>query len=245
MRLFTISSFNKVILPLFIALVVVCVFSGCASTGKTGNTAQTVASAEAVQNEDAGTNSIDYLVLVNKQNVLPEGWEESLEIVNVTNSLGDPVEVEKKSYDAYLKLKAALEKEGVYVDLDSARRSVAEQQEIMERFTETYGIEYAKNTVATPGFSEHHTGLALDLYLNIDGVDVYLNEDMVEYPEIWAKIHAKLADYGFILRYLEGKQDITGYSYEPWHIRYLDNIDIAKEIMSKGITFEEYLGKRR
>ena len=57
----------------------------------------------------------------------------------------------------------------------------------MERFTETYGIEYAKNTVATPGFSEHHTGLALDLYLNIDGVDVYLNEDMVEYPEIWQK----------------------------------------------------------
>ena len=83
MRLFTISSFNKVILPLFIALVVVCVFSGCASTGKTGNTAQTAASVEAVQNEDAGTNSIDYLVLVNKQNVLPEGWEESLEIVKL------------------------------------------------------------------------------------------------------------------------------------------------------------------
>ena len=82
-----------------------------------------------------------------------------------------------------------------------------------------------------------------DLYLNIDGEDVYLNEDMVQYPELWAKIHAKLADHGFILRYLDGKEDITGYSYEPWHIRYVNDVSIAKEIMDKGITLEEYLGK--
>ena len=65
---------------------------------------------------------------------------------------------------------------------------------------------------------------------------------MVQYPELWAKVHAKLADYGFILRYLEGREHITGYGYEPWHIRYVDDVDIAKEIMSKDITFEEYLG---
>ena len=97
--------------------------------------------------------------------------------------------------------------------------------------------------VAVPGYSEHHTGLALDLYLNINGKDVYENEDMVKYPEVWAKIHKKLADYGFILRYLEGKEDITGYSYEPWHIRYIDNVDAAKEIAERGITLEEYLDK--
>ena len=96
--------------------------------------------------------------------------------------------------------------------------------------------------MATPGFSEHHTGLALDLYLNINGEDVYLNEDMVQYPEIWAKIHEKLADYGFILRYLEDKEHITGYGYEPWHLRYIDDADKAKEITEKGITLEEYLG---
>ena len=99
-----------------------------------------------------------------------------------------------------------------------------------------------KQYVAVPGFSEHHTGLALDLYLIIDGKDVVLNEDMVQYPEIWEKIHAKLADHGFILRYLEGKEDITGYSYEPWHIRYIDDPAVAKEIMDEGITLEEYLG---
>ena len=203
-----------------------------------------------VTNEENGAEageevaaSIDYMALVNKLHPLPEGWEDALETVHTTNSLGDDVEVEKKAYDAYLKLKEALEAEGVYVDLDSARRSVAEQQRIMDDFTETYGADYAMKTVAIPGYSEHHTGLALDLYLVIDGEDVYLNEDMVEYPEIWTKIHEKLADYGFILRYLEDKEHITGYGYEPWHIRYLDNPKVAKEIMDAGMTLEGYLGE--
>lgn len=189
------------------------------------------------------TEGIDYLTLVNKENKLPEDWEEKLETVTIQNSLGDDVEVEKEAYDAYLGLKADLEKDGIYVDLDSARRSVSAQQEIWDSFLEKYGEEYTKTYVAVPGYSEHHTGLALDLYLNIDGVDVYLNEDMVQYPEIWAAIHEKLADHGFILRYLEGKEAITGYGYEPWHIRYVQSKETAKEIMDKGITLEEYLGK--
>ena len=186
---------------------------------------------------------IDYLALVNKENKLPDGWEDKLETVTVTNSLGDEVEVEKTAYEAYLKLKDALAAEDVHVDLDSARRSVENQQRIWDDFMEEYGEVYTKRTVAVPGFSEHHTGLALDLYLIIDGVDVYLNEDMVTYPEIWAKIHEKLADYGFILRYLEGKEAITGYGYEPWHIRYVGSVGIAREIADAGITLEEYLGK--
>ena len=186
---------------------------------------------------------IDYLALVNKEYPLPEGWEDALETVHMTNSVGDDVEVEKKAYDAYLELKADLEKDGVYIDLDSARRSIAAQEDIVVRFTEKYGEDYVKKYVAVPGYSEHHTGLALDLYFNLNGVDVYYNEDMVQYPEIWEKIHAKLADHGFILRYLEGKEAVTGYNYEPWHIRYVDSVDIAKEIMSKEITLEEYLNK--
>ena len=187
---------------------------------------------------------IDYLVLVNKLNALPEGWEDGLDIVHMNNSLGDDVEVERAAYDAYLQLKEALAGEGVYIDLDSARRSVAVQQDIMDRFIEKYGAEYAAKTVAKPGFSEHHTGLALDLYLNIDGEDVYYNEDMVQYPEIWEKIHAKLADCGFILRYPEGKEHITGYGYEPWHIRYVGSPETAAEIMSEpGMTLEVWLGK--
>lgn len=188
------------------------------------------------------SDSIDYMALVNKTHPLPEDWEDKLETVHMTNSVGDDVEVEKKAYDAYLGLKDELEKEDIHVDLDSARRSVADQQRIMDDFTEQYGKDYALKTVAAPGYSEHHTGLALDLYLIIDGKDVVENEEMIQYPEIWSKIHAKLADHGFILRYLEDKEHITGYGYEPWHIRYLDNTDTAKEIMSKGITLEGYLG---
>lgn len=193
-------------------------------------------------------SGIDYFVLVNKTNPLPEGWEEALETVHVTNSVGDDVQVEARAYEAYLALKEDLEEnDGIYLELDSAWRSVAEQQDIMDRFTEKYGAEYAARTVAKPGYSEHHTGLALDLYFklkNDDGsfTDVYYNEDMVQYPEIWQKIRAKLADYGFILRYLEGKEHITGYAYEPWHIRFIDDIEAAHIIMDAGITLEGFLG---
>ena len=65
---------------------------------------------------------------------------------------------------------------------------------------------------------------------------------MIQYPDVWAKIHARLADCGFILRYLEGKEHITGYGYETWHIRYVDSVEIANEIAEKGITLETYLG---
>ena len=188
--------------------------------------------------------AIDYMALVNKLNPLPEGWEDALETVHITNSVGDDVEVERKAFEAYEQLKADLaENDGIEIELDSARRSIAAQQDIMDRFTEKYGADYAAKTVATPGYSEHHTGLALDLYFRLDGEDVYYNEDMVQYPEIWEKIHAKLADYGFILRYLEGKEHITGYGYEPWHIRYIDDVEAAREIMAQpGMTLEVWLG---
>ncbi len=186
---------------------------------------------------------VDYMALVNRNNPLPEGWEKRLRTVRVKNSLGDDVEVERAAYRDYLKLKEALAEEGVYVDLDSAYRSVEAQRDIKESFYRQYGPDYASRYVAKPGYSEHHTGLAIDLYLIIDGKEVFLNEDMVEYPELWAKIHARAADYGFILRYPAGKEAITGYNYEPWHFRYLRDPEAAKEIMEKGITLEEYLGE--
>ena len=65
---------------------------------------------------------------------------------------------------------------------------------------------------------------------------------MIAEREIFAKIHAKLADYGFILRFPEGAKEITGYDYEPWHFRYVDSAEVAHEIMDNGLTLEEYLG---
>ena len=86
--------------------------------------------------------SINYLVLVNKLNPLPENWEKEIRTENFINSVGMNVEVETKAYQAYLQLKQELENEGVYIDLDSARRSIEEQQQIMDEFSEEYGADY-------------------------------------------------------------------------------------------------------
>ena len=227
-----------------LAAVLCILLAGCGNQNGTGTPGSGESAGSAEESAKKGS-VIDYMVLVNKENPLPEGWEEELavDMVHVKDSQGWDVAVEKEAYDAYLQLKEALEKEDIHVDLDSAYRSIAEQQKIVDDFTEKYGEAYVKKYVAVPGYSEHHTGLALDLYLQIDGKDIVENEDMVQYPEVWAKIHEKLADYGFILRYLNGKVDITGYGYEPWHIRYVGSPEIAKEITDAGITLEEYLGK--
>ncbi len=189
----------------------------------------------------------DYMILVNKENPLPENWLETLEFEASINSVGDDVFVESEAYEAYLRLKKDVEEElkdrAVELQLDSAYRSTAAQQKIVDEFTEKYGEDYVKQYVAVPGYSEHHTGLALDLYFIVGDKLVYENEDLVQYPEIWEVIHKKLPEYGFILRYPEGRDDTTGYSYEPWHLRYVGSPEIAKEITDKGLTLEEYLGK--
>lgn len=185
---------------------------------------------------------MNYLVLVNKLNPIPEDWTNEIKTEHFTNCIGEDVEVESKAYQAYLDLKKELSEQGIEVDLDSALRSFQVQQEIMETFTKEYGSEYAAKVVAVPGLSEHHTGLALDLFLIVDGKPTILNEEMVDYPEIWEQIHQKLSKYGFILRYPEGREHITGYTYEPWHIRYIDDKEKAAEIMAEGISLEEYLG---
>lgn len=238
------------LLVLLLAAAVVCalVLSGC-SKQSSEEPADAETETEAESNEGS---VIDYMVLVNADNVLPDGWEEALDITTITNSVGDEVMVESKAYEAYCALKEAVEKdlEGydkgeVRLELDSAYRSVEAQQKIVDDFTEKYGEDYVKKYVAVPGFSEHHTGLALDLYFTVDGKDVYENEDLVQYPDIWEAVHARLPEFGFILRFPEDGEAITGYAYEPWHIRYLDSPEIAKEITDKGITLEEYLGKTK
>jgi len=216
--------------------------AGCA--GNTGGDSSKGDATDATANDAVATGAIDYMALVNKQHALPDGWEANVDLVEEKSLLyDDPVKVERKAYEAYQALKEELAAEGTYVELDSCYRSVAQQQEVMDEFTEEYGAEYAKRIVATPGYSEHHTGLALDLFLIIDGEQVYLNEDMVQHPDVWEKVHAKLADHGFILRYLPERKLITGYSYEPWHIRYIDNPSVAKQVMDDGVTYEEYLNE--
>lgn len=189
----------------------------------------------------SGNMILDYTVLVNKDNKLPENWEKSLHLVTVEDfEGGETHQIEKEAYEKFVELREALLNEGIQIELDSCYRSVEAQQDIWDRFTEEYGEEYVKKYVAVPGYSEHQTGLAIDICLVKDGVTIDENDDMIAEREIFAIIHSKLADYGFILRYPEGKEDITGYGYEPWHFRYVGYNELAHEIMDNGITLEEY-----
>ena len=186
----------------------------------------------------------DYMILVNKESKLPEDWESRIELVDVYTGLDQTYKVEKKTAEAYEKLREELASEHVIIELDSTYRTVKNQQEIWDEFLKEYGEEYTKTYVAVPGTSEHHTGLAIDVKLVKDGEIIDDNDEMTNETELFGKVHEKLAKYGFILRYPKGKEDITGYGAEVWHFRYVDSPEIAKEIMDKGLTLEEYLNNK-
>ncbi len=182
----------------------------------------------------------DYLVLVNKNNKLPDDWEDNVELVETTNAWDETIEVEKEAYESYKELKEALLKEGITIELDSAYRSVKAQEDLWNAWMIEKGEDYVRKYVAVPGYSEHHTGLAIDICIKINNKLIYENSDMLKEEEIFSKIHNKLPKYGFILRYPQGKEEVTGYSYEPWHLRYVGK-ENAKEIATNNLTLEEYL----
>lgn len=193
--------------------------------------------------EDSKRNGYDYLVLVNKYSKLPDDWEKNVKLVSTKNAWDEDIKVEKEAYEQYKKLAKELKKDGVTIELDSTYRSVQAQQDLWDEWSADpeKGIEYVKKFVAVPGYSEHHTGLAIDICIRKGKELEYDNDEMIADRETFEKVHKKLAKYGFILRYLENREDSTGYTYEPWHLRYVGSSKIAKEIMDKNITFEEYL----
>ena len=101
--------------------------------------------------------------------------------------------------------------------------------------------QYVRQFVAEPGCSEHHTGLALDFVAMIDGKWLIESKEIRERSDELQPVYDMLPQYGFILRYIRGKETITAYPAEPWHIRYVGDPAIASEIMEHGITLEEYL----
>ena len=181
-----------------------------------------------------------YKVLVNKENKIKDKFFSKIELIT-TKNIGDlDVQVEKETYDAYSKLKEFLATKNIIIGISSAYRSKEEQQEIYDEFIEKYGKNYATKFVAPVGCSEHHTGLAIDINIKIDGTWLSDNNELMDKKEHCKAIHKYLAEYGFILRYPEGKEDITGYPYEPWHIRYIGKT-VAKLIEKENYTLEEYL----
>ena len=134
---------------------------------------------------------------------------------------------------AFLKLIAQMQKEGYAVSNNySGFRSYGTQAQLYQSYVNREGQAAADRYSARPGYSEHQTGLAFDLI----GTDGNLVED--ESAAQWLLDHA--ADYGFVVRYLKGKESVTGYMHEEWHLRYVGKE--AKEIAASGLTLEEYYG---
>lgn len=178
-----------------------------------------------------------YLTFVNKNYVLPGNYKPQLS----ETLFRTYCQLDVRCAPYYIEMYNAALKEGCYLTPFSGYRRISTQKSNFENemqiyLKKGYTFDEAYNKAATnilpPGTSEHNLGLAMDI--------VSINHNFDKSKEFkWLMEHA--AEYGFILRYPADKTDITGVQYEPWHWRYVGK-EAATEIMSKGITLEEYLG---
>ncbi|MCW1927686.1 M15 family metallopeptidase [Bhargavaea beijingensis] len=166
---------------------------------------------------------IDGILLANKKYPLPSGF-----------APGESPEAR----EAFEEMAAEALLEGFDLDAFSTFRTFERQQELYDRYVERDGVEAADRYSARPGYSEHQTGFAFDIG-EATQPEHYARESFGDTPAgqwLFANAHR----YGFILRYPEGKEDVTGYMHESWHYRYVGK-KVAGRIHSRGITLEEYL----
>lgn len=195
--------------------------------------------------------SEDYLILINAENPLPEDYLETYQddFVDVLSTRNDGRPIQKLRREAAEELEKMMEaaaKAGFdNLSVTSAYRSREYQKQLFDNAVESYlvrgmtrknAIDLAKRYYALPGKSEHESGLAVDLHHLSCATLAFA--DTNEYR--WLSENAHL--YGFILRYPEGKENITGIAFEPWHFRYVGR-QAAKEIYDAGLCLEEYLSK--
>jgi D-alanyl-D-alanine carboxypeptidase len=186
------------------------------------------------------TNPEDLAVVVNKQRSLPATY--------IPNDLVEPnvpftfkAKIEKrmlrsKAAAALEQLFAQAEKEDIHLFGVSGYRSYVTQKSVFAGNVKNQGEAEAAKISAIPGQSEHQTGLAIDV-TNATPEDQLVESFGNSKEGKWLAAHA--ADFGFIIRYPEGMESLTGYAYEPWHIRYVGST-ISKDIYTKKITLEQY-----
>ena len=177
------------------------------------------------------------LLLVNSSNAIPDGYAPT-ELTELSNGQS----VDKRIYPSLQSMFDDARAQGVYPVVSSGYRTAKQQQseiddKIQEYIDDGKSEDEARTLAATyvaqVGYSEHEAGLAIDIVAKANKSD----DDTV-----WAWMKEHCAEYGFILRYPEGKEGVTGMSYEPWHFRYV-GVEAAQKIMGAGITLEEYLGQ--
>ena len=156
------------------------------------------------------------------------------DLTDISNvySYGENQKLRRIAYDAFISMFNAAKKENITLIINSSYRSYEEQEEIYNKYAKWYGDE-ADKIAAKPGFSEHQTGLSVDIQ------SYNTNRDTFEESEAFKWLDNNAYKYGFILRYPKDKEYLTGYAYESWHYRYV-GLDIAKYIKENNITFDEY-----
>ncbi len=177
----------------------------------------------------------EYLILVNKFHYLNQDYAPD-DIVAVRNwyAYGDN-EIREEVYEKFIEMYNDAAKEDLKLIITSSYRDYAFQDELWNRYANTSGEEWADSVSARPGYSEHQTGLSLDIVTDGEGGSMDTFDQTDEFKWLSKNAHK----YGFILRYPKDKEDITGYSYEPWHYRYV-GIETATKVHDLGITYDEY-----
>ncbi|MGL4796631.1 MAG: M15 family metallopeptidase [Paraclostridium sp.] len=169
---------------------------------------------------------IDDILVVNKEYGLPKDF-----IPNEGN-------LEAEVTEAFTEMKEDAKKDGLVINIRSGYRNYDIQQQLYNDYVRRDGEENAKRYSAVPGFSEHQTGLAIDITTEdrVTSIGPWFDET----PQAkW--IYENAYKYGFILRYPEGKEHITGYKAESWHYRYIGK-EHSKNFNMNNLTLEEYLG---
>ena len=186
------------------------------------------------------TDDGDLLVVVNKYHAVSNNYTPK-NLVTIDDKYGTwkNMQLKAEAYDAYVKLYNDAKAQGFDLKLCSTMRSYETQRTLYNNAVKNKGKEVANIRSAYPGRSEHHTGLAIDVTSASMGWG--LKQDFADYPDgKWINEHCQ--EYGFIIRYPKGKTDITGYDYEPWHLRYV-GVEAATYIMENDLTLEEYVGQ--
>lgn len=183
------------------------------------------------------------LVLVNKHRPLvPANFAPSdLVAPNILSGSGETVLVREEAAAAAERMFAAAAAAGVIINVKSSYRSHDTQVAVYNGYVADKGVAAADSTSARPGFSEHQTGLALDIGDASAGTACDFQSCFADTAAArWVAAHG--AAYGFVVRYVPGQDPVTGYVAEPWHLRYL-GVAVAQDMQRRGIpSYEQYLG---
>jgi D-alanyl-D-alanine carboxypeptidase len=180
----------------------------------------------------------NYSMLVNKYHSLSSTYEpDDLVSIEWKYRLGGATDykyIRSEVNDAYVEMWEAAYQDGIYLLVDSGYRAYDKQESVYNEYQTNKGTKYADSIAARPGYSEHQTGLALDIYSK-ECTSASTFKDSNTYAWLMENAYK----YGFILRYPSGSSSLTGYNYESWHYRYLGK-ELALKVHNEGITYDEY-----